>query len=270
MPSITVDRVEELGIFSESIADSSPYSTSILLIEDTSGQGKTKLIELYNRHCSDQKLPKAHVDLKAGSLTPIDILRTIRTDIRPLELPCCGEVIQRPRALPVAVDMSDNKSVGQAHYVVNTTVQVNGLSPEERQQWWTMAAQAFFDDISALSQSNANRFILLFDTFEKASSETQNWITDQLLRMATPERMPGLFIVLAGKMLPEPSGEWAPFSQILTLRPLKVEDWFKYSEIVGSTLTKEQIQQLYIKHQSTPNKMAETIGIFSKARTNNA
>lgn len=267
MSRYIVDRVYELGIFSSCINNENMLQTSsIILIEDVSGQGKTKLLEKYHRYCNENGLLKSHVDLKANSLTPIDILDTICKDICPIELNQCKDILRNPYKVSPSYQISGNKSIGRTDISICTDIQLTGLSPEDRKQWWAASSQAFFDDFLNFQKKTPKILILLFDTFDKADPDTQKWISDSILRMATPERIPGLFVVIAGKKLPDPLGEWEQYSTKLTLEPLKLEDWRCYAQLVHSTLNENQIEQLYSKHKSNPIKMAETIDVFTEKR----
>lgn len=185
------------------------------------------------------------------------------TDLRPLPLPRCDEVLRKPYFTSPSFRVSDNRSLGQTSYTMHANVNIAGLSLEEQTRWWAASAQAFLEDLIELTHGPQTRFVLLFDTFEKAKPETQTWIADHVLRMATPSRVSHLVVVVAGKQVPDPTGEWERYSYMLPLQPLQLDHWLEYAALIKSSLTREQIQQCYVKHAANPLKMAEIIDAFS-------
>ena len=181
-----------------------------------------------------------------------------------MPLPRCAEALQAPRLSPPSIGVSDNKSLGSTSYTVQTSITIAALSIDEQKQWWATCAQAFCEDVIEQTGSSQNRSVLLFDTFEKANPNTQLWIVDHVLRMATPNRVAGLVIVLAGKQVPDPSGEWMRHCQTIPLQPLRLDDWLTYAILVKCSLTRGQIEQCYGKHAMNPLKMAEVIDTFSE------
>lgn len=266
MPRPIVDRVTELNTFKTALTGPPQQAPSILLVQDGSGQGKSRLIDHYKEYCREQQVPVAHVDLKGGALDPQNILWSIQKDLRPLSFPRCGEALQRPQLTAPDLYMSDNKALGQASYTIQTQMTIANLSPEERQSWWVASAQAFMEDLDNLTPPCSTKLVLLFDTFEKARPETQTWLADHVLRMATPNRVACLLVVLAGQQMPDPSGEWEPYYQRLPLLPLQLTDWLEYARQVKCSLSPEQIQQCYARHGARPLKMAEYIDTFAEWR----
>jgi hypothetical protein len=258
MPRPIVDRVTELKIFAAALEGASSDTASVLLLRDHSGQGKSRLLERYGEYCREHKIPVAHVDLKGGSLSPVDILWTIEKDLRPVPLPRCVETLRTVRLVP-PIHISGNRAIGRTEYTVEASINLTGLSPEEQKQWWAASAQAFIDDLMEYAHAPQKRCALLFDTFEKAQPDTQTWITDHLLRMATPYRVSSLVIVLAGQQVPDPAGEWEPFCQILSLERLQLQDWLDYAKLVRASLTREQIIRFYDKFRDKPIMMAQII-----------
>jgi hypothetical protein len=233
-----VDRDFERRILIAALESPPEQAKSILLVEDSAGQGKTKLLELYKEYCG-KHIPVAHVDLKGGSLDPIAILHIIQTDFG-FPLRQCATVLQMP------------------------PVDVEGLSPERQNRWWADSARAFLDDLVELAHFiQIKRFVLLFDTFEQAMPETQTWIRDRLLRMAIPSRVPCLVIVVAGKEVPKPAGEWAPYCNPIPLQRLRLEDWIDYARQVNPSFELAKIVRLYDKFADDPIAMANSIGMLS-------
>jgi len=256
-----VDRNREIGAFITSLESPPLEAPSILLVHDASGQGKTRLLECYGEHCRQSGIPFTRVDFKSRSLSPLDILWSIQTDLRPfLPLPRCVETLHNPHMTSPSFQVRDNKALGQTSYTMHATFNVAGLSLDEQKRWWAAGAQAFLEDLlEPECVSPLSRLVLLFDTFEGAEPETQAWIADHVLRMATPNRVPCLIIVVAGRQVPEPTGEWAQCCEMIPLQPLQLEDWLEYARGVKSSVLPEQMRACYAKHGTRPLKMAEII-----------
>ena len=234
-----VDRRYELKTFVAALESPPQQAASIFLVQDQGGQGKSRLLELYKAHCHTRDFPVAHVDLKNGSQDPLGILSLIRRDLRDYPLSRCTTALQTAYG------------------------NIAGHSPDQQRQQWDISARALFDDLDDLTRSpQSKRFVFLFDTFEHAKLETQRWIADYVLRMATPNRLPCLIVVLAGRQVPNPTGEWESHHRLLSLLPLRLEDWLVYAELVKSNLGLEQIERCYTRYAHEPLKMAEYIAAF--------
>jgi len=256
-----VGRNREIGTFVTSLESPPQQAASILLVEDASGQGKTRLLEIYSGCCREHRIPFAHVDLKGGSLSPLDILWSIQTDLRPfLSLPRCAETLRNPHMTSPSFSMCDNKALGQTSYTMHNTVNLTGLSLDEQKRWWAFGAQAFLEDLLEPERvPSLSRLVLLFDTFEQAKAETKAWIADHVLRMATPNRVSCLVIVVAGRQVPDPTGEWAQCCEMIPLQPLQLGDWLEYARGVKSSVLPEQMRACYAKHGTRPLEMAKII-----------
>lgn len=234
-----VDRRHELKTFVTALTSPPQQAASIFLIRDQGGQGKSRLLELYKAHCQTRNFPVAHVDLKNNSRDPLGILDLIRKDLRDYPLSRCATALQTAYG------------------------KIAGLSPDRQRQQWNISARALFEDLDDLTRPpQSKRFVFLFDTFEHAKPEIRTWITDCILCMATPNRLPCLIVVLAGRQVPNPTGEWESHHHLLSLLPLRLEDWLEYAELVQANLGLEQIERCYARHAHNPLKMAEIIAAF--------
>jgi hypothetical protein len=237
-----VDRDDELEVFITSLTSPPQQAPSILLIRDRSGQGKTRLLELYKKHCRDHHFPVTLVNFINSSRDPLGVLRVIQTELRQQHpLPRCAAALQT-----IPMNMA-------------------GLSLDQQKQWWDTGAQALLEDLSELERSpQQKRFVFLFDTFEKAKSDTKTWIIDHMLGMATPDRVSCMVVVLAGREVPDPIGEWEPYCSPLVLQPLQPEDWIEYAKRVNAEIEPEKIRLYYKNKQGNPAEMANMIEGFRR------
>lgn len=258
-----VDRKIEFELFRGLLDPTKVKDESILLLKNESGQGKSKLLQLFEAHCRDNKIPVSRIDFKGGSLSPIDILRSIQADVRsffPLKR-CSGVLSQAVSAPPI--NITDNTNVGQSHYTVQTTVNMAALAIEEQRARWEMSAQALMDDIDELSENGLVCLVVLFDTYEQASDEIKRWLSNHILRMSTPQRIRSLVIVVAGKEVPNPTGEWEHCHKSINLEPLKLEDWMEYADLVIGNFHPEYIERAYARYKNSPLEMATVINALA-------
>jgi hypothetical protein len=259
----TVDREQELARFSELLRLAGQGESRVLVIEDASGHGKSRLVQRFRKVCQECSTAWSFVDLVAGSLTPLDILNRITSDLGTIvRFEHYRNVVDKKGALSVPVTIAENKTVGKLTNTVEVTVNASS-SPEEQKQIWGEAAECFKRDLSVYRSMVGDRaIVLLFDTFETAAPEAKVWIADHLLPAVGANRVAGLLIVLAGKTCPKPSGEWETECEPIILRPLEEKHWIEYAKEVGVNLTQEQIRMVYHRHEALALRIAETLSIF--------
>jgi hypothetical protein len=259
---VTVNRTKELALFGELLDFARTRGSAVLALEEASGRGKSRLLQCFRQVCREREVGLSFVDLVGGSLTPIDILNRMTSDLGDFDFQRCRNVLTR-RSIDVRVAIDRNITIGSTTLSVDPIVYIQGATPEEQKQFWSDAAHAFHEDICGFRERADDRVIVMFfDTYEKAAPDSQAWICDHLLPMVALNRMGGLLFVVAGKICPRPSGEWEDQYKPLALHLLKKEDWVEYAARVGALLNEEQIQLLYDKHEGATIKMAETIALF--------
>ncbi|MBN8654459.1 MAG: hypothetical protein J0M11_01895 [Anaerolineae bacterium] len=258
-----VDRKLEFGLFRNLLDSTRVKDESILLLKNESGQGKSRLLHLFETHCRENRVPVSRVDFKGGSLSPIDVLRSIQTDVRSyFQLKRCSDILNQVISIP-QIQIADNTNVGRSEYTVQTTFNMAPLSIEEQRTRWEMGAQALLEDINELSQNGMTCFVVLFDTYEQASEEARKWLSNHILRMSTPQRIRPLVIVIAGKEVPNPTGEWEHCHTAINLEPLQLEDWMEYARLVIGDFQPEQIKRVYTRHKNSPLQMATVINALA-------
>jgi len=257
-----VDRATELDIFEAMFARSEDRGESILLLKDGSGQGKSKLIQLYEKHCRENHVPVSRVDFKGGALNPSDVLRTIEMDFRPFSnLQRCNEILYSTVPAP-SIQITDNISLGSAQYNVQIEP-MNEWILETQRILWEMSTQAMLDALFASTSAGQENFVILFDTYEQASEEIKRWLSKHILRMSTPQRIGSLLIVVAGKDIPPPTGEWESCCKTIHLQPLQLEHWKEYARQLADDISEELIERVYARYRHSPLDMATIINSLS-------
>jgi hypothetical protein len=266
LPTPTVDRLQEIKIFSELLERARRGESRVLIIEAASGRGKSRLMQRFVASCHDETVARSYVDLVGGSLTPIDILKRMAGDLEQVTFQNYLNVLNNRGvvSVPNSGEIKDNKILGSGTLTIQSTIHVDRLNQAEQKQLWGEAASGFQQDLRTYRKSAGSRVVvLLLDTFEKAALESQVWICDHLLPAVALDRVKGVLIVVSGISCPKPSGEWVAQSEVLPLPPLKPEHWVEYAKLMGADLSEANIRLLFEKSEGGALKMAETVGLFA-------
>ena len=117
-------------------------------------------------------------------------------------------------------------SVGNNVIIGRAEIEVALRTPDEGDRAARRArlTQALFDDLRAWGQ----RIVLLFDTYEQADPEVQDWLAGPFLARA--RRTENLVVVIAGRQVPEPTIEWNACCHRRRLGNVDdVEAWMAYA-----------------------------------------
>ena len=101
----------------------------------------------------------------------------------------------------------------------------------------------------------ANPLVLLFDTFEGASPEIQNWLNEQFIASAL--QIPKVYLVIAGRSLPELPSNWQDVCESFSLLQVELDDHIAYCKNLGITASEEIIQAFHTAFDGTPGLFAE-------------
>ncbi len=116
-----------------------------------------------------------------------------------------------------------------------------------------------FNHILLVLKQKAKPALLIFDTYEAASNEAQDWVEKQLLPSII--RNTWLRIVIVGQRVPEQNVIWEDdASPILELLPPPPADWFEYGKKFRSDLTLELVEQGCILARNKPSLLAQLFG----------
>jgi hypothetical protein len=117
-------------------------------------------------------------------------------------------------------------------------------------------AVRFFNLISDLRRLTAP-LLLIFDTWEQASAESQTWVETQLLPRL--DRAPGVVVVIAGQAIAGRSQSWARLTAERTLEPIRrPADWAEYTSRrwQGSNISLEYIEALVFATDGNPGQLS--------------
>jgi hypothetical protein len=170
----------------------------ILLLRGTSGSGKTTLLA----HCCAQ-IPSAiiHVpiQLRGSAVSVSEIFSRAGKILSWARLPQFTDRIANLEGVP-SVKIDRNWISG----INNRIIAVLHAEKEgDREQRRATLTEAWFDDLAALEQP----ILMLFDTFEHASGEVQDWLSGPFL--ARVVRTFRVRVIVAGQFVPDMNNiEW--------------------------------------------------------------
>lgn len=169
----------------------------IVLFRGASGRGKTALL----RHCLGQ-VP-AHVahlqyDCK-GEVSVAEVFHRAGQLLTWERLPRLTQQVAQMQQTP-AVHIDSNWLAGINNRI---SVALHAESPVDREHRRSLLTNAWFDDLQDFPQP----VLLVFDTFEKAPTEVQQWVGGPVLARAAI--FANIRVVIAGQEVPDQhSIEW--------------------------------------------------------------
>lgn len=178
----------------------------IVLFQGGSGKGKTALL----RHCLGRT--PAHIahlqyDFK-GDVSVAEVFHRAGQSLTWQRLPSLTRQVAHMEQAP-AVHVDSNWLAGINNRI---SVVLHSESPIDREHRRSLLTNAWFDDLQAFPQP----VLLVFDTFEKAPTEVQQWISGPVLARAA--LFANIRVVIAGQEVPDRhSIEWGDYCDAHTL-----------------------------------------------------
>ncbi len=216
------NRETEFELFKQII--SGQTKERILLLEAAGGLGKTTLLSEFMRRCPGE-VCQAPVDLKGNNTGLHQIFYRLCDALDP-DWKYFPAFTARVEGLG-QVTIADNKIIGRADIAIALQ------SPDEGNRAARRAdlTRAFFTDLRAMQR----RLLLIFDTFDEAPLEVQEWLQSSFLAFA--RRTPDLMVIVAGRQVPVENIEWAACCICHRLLPVREpEPWHIYAERMGAVL----------------------------------
>jgi len=170
----------------------------ILLLHGESGSGKTTLLT----HCqSGIPATARHVSIQLRGST-VDMAEIFYRAGRALSWAqlqqFTGQVAQLQRAASVKIDR--NWLLGINNHI---SVALQADSPQDRGHRRAALTEAWFEDVQALREP----FLVVFDTYEQANADIQEWLSGPFLARAATAGP--LRVVIAGQCVPDKHNiEW--------------------------------------------------------------
>jgi hypothetical protein len=104
------------------------------------------------------------------------------------------------------------------------------LGPQILRESYGANRNARFSKLITDLQQLAIPLVLLFDTYQEASEDSQNWLETHLLSRL--DRLPGVVVVVGGQIVPQhEKHNWRGLVEACEMKPIRrVEDWLEFSD----------------------------------------
>lgn len=247
LSSLHVNREQEVALFLDILQGA--RRAHILLIKAAGGMGKSSLLREFWKQSRD--IQRALIDLK-GLVESWVVLGKLadrlgrehfeRFDDKLAEFAGAGKVtLDRTTLVATHVEAS-----------------FGPIDPTQHKMRRQMLTKAFFQDLEALHARSRQQALFLFDTFDQANPEVQDWLGGSFLDWIRRYRW--LVTVIAGRSIPEPDISWEELCLRHTLHRLERSHVREYLRRVELSLSEEEIGIVYDISDGNPLDLATYIG----------
>jgi hypothetical protein len=229
-PNKFIDREFEMELFERMLRFES--NARILAICDSSGMGKSLLLEMFRYRCRTvQRIPVSLIKLnELPDETPLALARAVTRDLRGFQVSFpTFEQYETARvggdfaAIRVAFRLDRASFAGAEVRMAGVNIERAGpvtvtpsgaLSPEQDAWARDVCLRAFLDDLRAASVERP--VVVLLDAYEHCHQNVpalRDWLLETLLDKTCfdPAQRPArLLLVLAGRELPTFTSRWTP------------------------------------------------------------
>jgi len=256
MPDILlIDRKPAMNHFVNMLDGTS--TKRVLRITGPEKMGKSRLLREYSRLSKEHwRAQCALSDLRSKLQGFDDILFNITQHIGSVYFPNY-RATQGERTQP-RIEIS---RLSQLFSLLNINMAENKTSEEQHRRRIT---SAFMQDLHLMPPNIP--VILLFDAYEEASANIQDWINEQLISGLI--QLPNVYIVLAGRNLPEVPQTWLDVCFSYELPPVLFEDQKDYCIRVGIDLEDDVIRAFHEAFDGRPGLFAEYTSKFPIKKLN--
>lgn len=244
------NREPEFELFNRMLAGET--EERILLLEAGGGMGKTTLLEAFMRHCS-QHTDCVPIDLKGSGTGLHEIFYKVCESLEWERFPAFRACMERRVGDPVQVNINKNWMFGRNEI----KVALHSAEASDRAIQRAELTRAFLEDLRKMRR----RLLLVFDTFDEASPDVQEWLEGSFLGAA--RRISDLFVVVAGRRVPKPTIEWSAHCCHRCLSGVEdVDAWDAYAQRCGLFVPRDWIEGYCVALEGHP---AQVDGLLAQA-----
>jgi len=252
---VHVNRTEELARFQDIVANRS--GVHILLIQATSGMGKSSLLREFWEHSSPH--PRVLVDFKSSTYSAEGVLA---------ELCAHDHAVFRGFFERLEQHLSSGPSIYINQSKITKSqfdIQQQGHSDagDDREIRRQVLTQAYFTDLVAANPAG-DPFVVMFDAYELASDDVKDWLTRMFLTTARAHRW--LVVVVAGQQIPQLGFGWDDWRLEQTLQPLGPEHVGEFVQHSELQLSADEIMSLYEFSEGIPLELSTMIARVKRIR----
>jgi hypothetical protein len=195
LPTNFVDRQEQLSIFENMLYGETAYH--VLIMTGPSGIGKSMLLQQMRLRAKQGGVPTTYIDLRSiDFLDRLGIILHIAQDLSAFsEFPRLSQMLKEATTSNANLQIENSENIFRSA----DTIRVNYVQddPSKRTILERRASDAFFADLTDLA--NPSKVLLLFDTFEQAPSDINDWIVNELCPRLFNALVPRILVVIASQ-----------------------------------------------------------------------
>jgi len=243
------DRKPETEFFRDMLVGRT--DARILLVQAASGWGKSDLLECFAHECAGG-VCLVSLDLKGAEKGIAEVFSVFRQELGADGLPRFNVALTR---LAPSVNIASNTALAGK---MDISVALN-VDDQTRKFNLEQLEDAFFDDLGAACE----KIVVIFDTFEKAPPELQNWLGSAFLRHIA--RLPNIRVVIGGQSVPEHSIEkWEAMCERRELREIDdVDEWHAYVQETHLPFPRDAVKAIVLQGRGHPRTIIDTFAALA-------
>lgn len=245
--TVLIDRVQAIKLFSEMLEGTK--NIRVLRIIGAGKMGKSRLLREFRKLMREKWTGNcALIDLRSKFQSYGDIVFQISQQV---SIVGYTNFLNTQQQLSSAPKVEVTKS-----NLLFSTMSVN--MPDQRSDSVEEYARqkitsAFCKDISMATLGQP--IVLLFDTFDGATVNIQNWLNEQVL--VALFQIPKIYIVIAGRELPDLPNILTDNSETYVLPSVSLDDHMSYCSSIGLNVSKEVVEAFHEVFDGIPGLFSE-------------
>lgn len=252
--SILVDRIEVINIFNSMVDAAQP--AHVLRMTGSEKMGKSRLMREFRHIAEDQWHAKcALVDLRSTAQDYNDILFSITEQLGIEYFPNYKSVRENLSTQP-------RVEVGRVNQLLSALTIYTEHSENIEAQQKRRLTSSLLQDFKAIPSNS--RIVLLLDAFEQASISVQSWINEQLVIGLC--RLRNIYIVLAGRTLPQPPVNWEDTCHSYDLLAVSLNHHREYCIKLGIKVSDDTLSAFHEAFEGKPGLFVEYASKLSPHR----
>jgi AAA ATPase domain len=276
-----VDRDAEMRVF-RAMLDQTPADQPVTVVWGDGGMGKSSLLDRMEDECSLRGMAQAKVIWsETRNHDYLGVMRKIKNDLGAdrfhgfndlvnfftvpqykLELVVSG-------TLSVAQNLQNQGNIGSIAGVVvedaNFTVPRADLGIPETERM-NRLTDVFLQELNAVAA--ARETIIFLDAFEKASTITQSWVSNELVGALFDDRVSRLRVVLCGRLRPNWEEDRWLMANEMQLSPLGRDHVIEYIDKSELNIPREAVtyvvDTLLATTKGVPSSLAYAVNTVAK------
>lgn len=246
---ILIDRVDVVKKFTEMINKAN--ERKMLRVLGAEKMGKSRVIREFRRITSqNENMSYALVDLRSKYQNYCELMFQIVQQITEVEFRNFTEA-QRQAILDSKPEIK-----GLNMLLSSASINLSNHQSDTREQYHRhRTTVAFCTDLKC---ANLDRpIVLMFDTFDSASTTIQDWINEQFIPALL--KVSNVFVVIAGRVLPDVPSSLEDICESYMLESVSLNDHKLFCTQFGIDISDETLADFHEVFEGTPGLFAEYV-----------